>query len=141
MLGVVAEQFPKGGALTLNAIAGIGMLTVGIIGGPMIGKMQEDSAKVALQEKMDGIYEQVSKDDTYFLGGYTAVDDSKVQMLAQAEKEEVQEIVKSAKQGALAKVTVFPGVMLLCYLALIMYFQSKGGYKPVVIDGQAAAAH
>ena len=41
-LGVVAEQFPKGGALTLNAIAGIGMLTVGILGGPLIGKMQED---------------------------------------------------------------------------------------------------
>src|SRR5262249_20784527 len=29
MLGVVSEQMPKGGALTLNAIAGIGMLTVG----------------------------------------------------------------------------------------------------------------
>ena len=40
MLGVVSEQCPKGGALTLNAIAGIGMLTVGIVGGPMIGKMQ-----------------------------------------------------------------------------------------------------
>ena len=36
-LGVVSEQFPKGGALTLNAIAGIGMLSVGIVGGPLIG--------------------------------------------------------------------------------------------------------
>ena len=31
-LGVVSEQCPKGGALTLNAIAGIGMLAVGILG-------------------------------------------------------------------------------------------------------------
>ena len=42
-LGVVSEQCPKGGALTLNAIAGIGMLAVGILGGPVIGKMAEDS--------------------------------------------------------------------------------------------------
>ena len=34
-LGVVSEQCPKGGALTLNAIAGIGMLAVGILGGPV----------------------------------------------------------------------------------------------------------
>ncbi|MGA1101613.1 MAG: MFS transporter, partial [Opitutales bacterium] len=38
-LGVVSVQCPKGGALTLNAIAGIGMLAVGILGGPVIGKM------------------------------------------------------------------------------------------------------
>lgn len=43
MLGLVAEQTPKGGALTLNAIAGIGMLTVGILGGPFIGFLQETS--------------------------------------------------------------------------------------------------
>lgn len=142
MLGVVAEQFPKGGALTLNAIAGIGMLTVGIIGGPMIGKMQEDSAKVALNEQKAGVYESVSKGDTYFLGDYTAVDDGKVQALPEAEKNEVVEIVKSAKQGALAKVTAFPAFMLICYLALIGYFKSKGGYKPAFLEGgQSAAAH
>ncbi len=48
-LGIVSEQFPKGGALTLNAIAGIGMLTVGIIGGPLIGRMQEGAAEKAIE--------------------------------------------------------------------------------------------
>ena len=43
MLGIVSEQCPKGGALTLNAIAGIGMLSVGIVGQPLIGKMTEDA--------------------------------------------------------------------------------------------------
>ena len=57
MLGVVSEQCPKGGALTLNAIAGIGMLTVGIIGGPMIGKMQEDSVANNLPSET---YEKIS---------------------------------------------------------------------------------
>lgn len=136
MLGVVAEQFPKGGAVTLNAIAGIGMLTVGIIGGPLIGAMQEKSAQVALEEKMEGVYSDISKADNYFLGEYTAVDDSKVAELPEEKAAEVETIVKEAKQGALAKVTIFPAFMLLCYLALIGYFATRGGYKAVSIgDG------
>jgi len=36
-LGLVSERFPRGGALTLNAIAGVGLLGVGILGQPIIG--------------------------------------------------------------------------------------------------------
>ena len=49
MLGLVAEQTPKGGALTLNAIAGIGMLSVGILGGHFIGFLQERSVTDAIE--------------------------------------------------------------------------------------------
>ena len=138
-LGVVAEQFPKGGALTLNAIAGIGMLTVGILGGPLIGKMQEDSAKTALEAEKPGVYETIKKDDTYFLGDYTAIDDKKVDGLDNAE--EVKEVVKKGKQSALAKMTVFPAFMLICYILLILYFKSQGGYKAQTIDGKPADSH
>jgi len=31
---------------------------------------------------------------------------------------------------------VFPIFTLACYLALIMYFKSKGGYKPVQLDSK-----
>ena len=41
MLGVLAEQFPKGGALTLNVIAGVGMLGVGVVGNPLLGAIQD----------------------------------------------------------------------------------------------------
>ena len=135
MLGVVAEQFPKGGALTLNAIAGIGMLTVGIIGGPMIGKMQEDSAIVALQDQHPAVVEQVEVENTWFLGEYKAVDAAKVGDLDNAA--EVQQTIDTAKQGALAKMCVFPAFMLLCYLILIGYFKSKGGYKPATLNASA----
>lgn len=138
MLGVVAEQSPKGGALTLNAIAGIGMLTVGIVGGPLIGKMQEDSAVAALQEKKPALAGQVTSGDNYFLGDYTKVDEQKVTALPEAEAAEVGSVVSNAKQGALAKVTVFPLVMLICYLGLILYFKSRGGYKAVNIGGEGA---
>ena len=45
-LGVVSEQYPRGGALMLNAIAGVGMISVGTIGNPAIGAVQ-DRALVA----------------------------------------------------------------------------------------------
>ena len=74
---VVAEQFPKGGALTLNAISGIGMLGVGVVGGALIGEMQEVSAREALQKEQPGVYETINKRDTYLLGSYQAIDGGK----------------------------------------------------------------
>ena len=146
-LGVVSEQCPKGGALTLNAIAGIGMLTVGIVGGPLIGKMQEDSAIAALTDKKADVVEKVSVKREYFLGEYTAVDAEKVAGLDEdqdPEKEsaivsEVKTIVKEAKQSALANVTVFPAFMLVCYIALGVYFKGRGGYKAVELDANDGA--
>jgi MFS family permease len=140
-LGVVAEQFPKGGALTLNAIAGIGMLAVGIVGGPLIGKMQEDSAREALNEDSPVAYSTISKKDKYFLGDYEAVDPEKIKSLPEAEQTTVDATVTTAKQSALAKVAIFPAIMLICYLILLAYFKSKGGYKPVIADAKAGLDH
>lgn len=141
MLGVVAEQFPKGGALTLNAIAGIGMLTVGVIGSPLIGAMQEKRAELVLEEQMPGMYERVSTPDEFFLGDYTAVDDRKVAQLPDEQEDEVQALVKQAKQGALSWVTIFPAIMLVCYLILIFYFRSKGGYTAVHLGAATDGSH
>ena len=131
-LGVVSEQCPKGGALTLNAIAGIGMLAVGILGGPVIGKMTEDSIKASVEAATSAeTYESISNDSTYFFGDYTAVDGEKVAGLADKEQEEIKESIQSGKQGSLASVAIFPFFMLVCYIALILYYKNKGGYKPV----------
>ena len=132
MLGVVSEQCPKGGALTLNAIAGIGMLTVGVVGGPLIGKMQEDSAKTAFESSE---YESISKQDSYLLGGYTAIDNVKVDALGDEKAKEIKDKVKIAKQGALANITIFPVAMLIAYIALFLYFKGRGGYKAVELGG------
>ena len=49
MLGVAGEQTPKGGALTLNALGGIGMLGVGVLGGPYIGMLQSQKEVAAIE--------------------------------------------------------------------------------------------
>ncbi|MEM7386219.1 MAG: MFS transporter, partial [Verrucomicrobiota bacterium] len=137
-LGVVSEQCPRGGALTLNAIAGIGMLMVGIIGGPLIGKMQEDSAAGAVRETNAAVVDQVTTKSSYFLGEYTAVDNAKIEALPGEASAEIGEAVKAARQGALAKITIFPLIMLLVYIGLILYFKARGGYKPQEIGASAA---
>jgi MFS family permease len=41
MLAVVSERFPRGGALTLGTVGGIGMLSAGFLGAPGIGFNQD----------------------------------------------------------------------------------------------------
>jgi len=38
--------------------------------------------------------------------------------------------------NALGKMALFPLFTLACYLGLIMYFRSRGGYKPVHLDSR-----
>jgi len=136
MLGVVAEQCPKGGALTLNAIAGIGMLSVGIVGGPLIGYLQDSAIAEGVQETPYA--EQVIVDKEFLLGGYSALDSEAVLALPPEAQTEIEEIVEDKTQGALAKMAVFPAFMLVCYLGLIFYFRSKGGYRAEVIGEEPA---
>jgi hypothetical protein len=50
MLGIVGERFPRGGALTMGAIGGIGMLSAGLLGTPGIGYKQDRYASQDLRE-------------------------------------------------------------------------------------------
>jgi len=43
ILGFVAERFPKGGALTLNTVSAMGLLSLGMIGNPILGVAQDQS--------------------------------------------------------------------------------------------------
>lgn len=52
MLGVVGERFPRGGALTMGAVGGIGMLSAGLLGGPGIGYKQDYFASQHLDKTL-----------------------------------------------------------------------------------------
>jgi hypothetical protein len=139
MLGVVAERFPKGGALTLNITGGLGMIAAGVIGAGIVGFIQDKSI-----DKNILAYDQanntslhttyVTESKTSVFGDYQAIDQGK---LATGSAEDVGTVVAiqdSAKKTALRDIVVFPIIMLICYIALIIYFRSKGGYKAVVVQ-------
>lgn len=139
MLGITAEQCPKGGALTLNAISGIGMIAVGVLGFPYIGALQEKTASSVLQESDAATAQAVLVDKAYVLGDYQAIDPDRVATITD---ETAKSALASANQAgqfdALAKMALFPAFMLACYIVLFLYFKSRGGYQAQVLTGHEA---
>ena len=137
MLGVVAERFPKGGALTMNTIAGVGMLCVGVIGAAFLGNIQDKHIDSELLAKNKAIHEQVVGDEkSSVFGAYRPIDQEKVAALTDEEKKIIQTTTGTAKKSALMTVAIFPTIMLICYLILIFYFKRKGGYKAIELAEQ-----
>jgi hypothetical protein len=58
MLAVVSEQFPKGGAITIGAAGGVGMLSAGLLGGPGIGFLQDQNASANLRQANPAVFER-----------------------------------------------------------------------------------
>jgi hypothetical protein len=231
MLGVVSEQSPRGGALTLNATGGVGMLGVGVVGAVFLGYIQDTAIEKRLEVDASGIHSQVVVQKRWVFGRYEAVDPDKAAMIAPlaadpvalsgaikgemkkslgrepndqeanaalaanadyqfakrrsdlenqvkanlekslghaptdeelqkalAQNAEYQALIatrpefpqhaetmktidarsNAAKKRALASVAIFPGIMLVCYLILLGYFKTRGGYKAEVLTGHAA---
>jgi MFS family permease len=63
MLAVASERFPKGGAITIGAIGGMGMLSAGLLGGPGIGFKQDYYASQKLKEENVKTYDRYKTDE------------------------------------------------------------------------------
>lgn len=155
MLGVTAEQCPKGGALTLNAISGIGMIAVGVLGNPFIGYLQENKASEELKASSPAIAEQVLTEKDYMGTKYESIkpkvkdelkslkakEEKDPESISEADKKTIKAVDDAdtiGKLDALAKIAFFPMFMLACYVILFLYFKAKGGYKAEVLTGHAA---
>ena len=137
MLGVAAERFPRGGALTLNAIGGMGMLSVGVIGAVFLGNIQDRQIDRELLAQHPALHTQVvAPEKASIFGKYQPVDKERVAALSEGEQKIVADTTATAKKNALMTVAIFPAIMLVCYLILILYFRAKGGYKPVELIAQ-----
>ncbi|PWU19262.1 MAG: MFS transporter [Verrucomicrobia bacterium] len=147
MLGLTSEQCPKGGALTLNSMGGIGMLAVGILGTPFIGYLQESKATQELQSKNQVLYQSVAVTKSWVLspvlGDYQAIDPVNREKAPLAQTSEAKatmdEAESTSRYWALGRMAMFPGFMLCCYIVLILYFKSKGGYQAIHIESAAPA--
>ena len=147
MLGIVSEQTPKGGALTLNAVSGIGMLAVGVLGFPFIGAIQANkeisevakTAVPALVENGQVVSDAKEGKDIYKIINYEVLSENAVtEKLADADQDTKDKVATARKDSgpkALATMTVFPLSMLIAYIGIYMYFRNRGGYKPIELDG------
>ena len=135
MVGVVSEQFPKGGALTISAVAGVGMISVGVLGNPLLGTVQDKFLDQRLAAQNPALHEKITEPAQSKFGlTFQPLDKTKIETLPDAEKAEVEAIRVGNNQATLAKVAVLPAIMFLCYLGLIFHFKSRGGYQQVHME-------
>jgi MFS family permease len=106
MLGVVSERFPRGGALALGFSGGVGMLSAGILGGPVIGYKQDYAATRQLEKDAPETYERYKAEKPSSplpgLPRVAGIDNGKAGVLddyraIQKKKEEAQQTGKTLK--------------------------------------------
>lgn len=153
-LGVVSEQYPRGGALMLNAIAGVGMISVGTIGNPAIGAVQDHAMTVELRAADPELANRMVIARPGLFGESFALDPAQRARLneelaiattppqasgATPDPTRVNELTRQTtllasldsqtKQQTLGRIAILPVIMLVCYLGLMAYFRAAGGYR------------
>jgi MFS family permease len=159
MLAVVGDRFPRSGAVAMSIMGGIGMLSVGQIGGPGLGYAKDRFTAEHLEAKGQQAVLAANKAEKPigFLGVFkevSALDGAKMEAarkLAEKEKEEKVPSDKSrltADQRAMVEANIagarktlradaaLPVGMAAIYLLLMFYFKGIGGYRPVKLEEQ-----
>ena len=150
MLGVVSERFPKGGALTLGAVGGVGMLSAGLLGGPGIGYLQDSYASQDLRESAPAVYEEYKAEGTnrfLFFPAVQGLDGSKAGPVMEKAKDfsitlpPDEQAVRDASfyggQSALKATALVPAFMALGFLFLLLHFRRTGGYKQIELPSSS----
>jgi MFS family permease len=89
MLAVTSERFPKGGAVAIGMLGGVGMLSAGLLGGPAIGFKQDYNASAKLKQDAPETYGRYKAGNENSFFGYKTVglDGAKVGVLDDGGKE------------------------------------------------------
>jgi MFS family permease len=138
-IGFVAEQFPKGGAVTMNVLAGVGMLSVGIVGSVLLGAIQDQTigSSLAAHDAKNGTQLHATfftSEKTGVFGRYFALDETKLARSDEATRAVVNSVVSDSKKTALRSVAVLPLIMLVAYVLLLLHFRRRGGYRAVALS-------
>jgi MFS family permease len=131
-LGLASEQFPRGGALTLNAISAVGMISVGVLGGPFLGTLQDVSLDRNLQQASPPLHAAIAESPQQKFGfDFQPLDKAKIESLSSADQAKVGKIIAQTNQALLAKIAILPSIMFGCFLGLGLYFRLRGGYRQI----------
>jgi hypothetical protein len=107
----------------------------------LLGTIQDHFLDKTLARQNSALHERVAAaEQTKYGLTYRPLDKTKIALLSEAETVEVERVRTANNQSTLAKVAVLPAIMFFCYLSLILYFRSKGGYRQVQLQNDARPA-
>ncbi len=135
MLGVVGERFPRGGAVTMGAIGGIGMLSAGLLGGPGIGYKQDFYASRFLQEASMPTYERYAAQSESRFGPFPKIrglDGAKVGVLLEPDG--------AAELGRSVRLLEEQGRTVDAITRLDLWWESTGRPNASVDEGPVSEA-
>jgi len=149
VLGFVSERYPQGGALTLNTVSAIGLLSAGIIGAPLLGAAFDESIHKTVQRDAPALVTAASSEGGFMWMKHQMIDPDKakdfIAGLPEAERSAVTAVYQKANpQGqaqrnagrdVLLYAVRFPALLFVVFGAIALYFRMRGGYKPIELDG------
>ena len=138
MLGFVSERFPKGGAMTLNTVSAMGLLTIGIFGAPFLGaiKSSYDAETVVAFAETEQIAELGSyvTEANFFLVTHDTVVPSTVLLdpaLTSEQAKSLEVAIGENGRSTLKAAALLPLTMAIAFLLILLWFRAKGGYRPI----------
>jgi len=156
MLAVASDRFPKTGAVAISIMGGIGMMSAGLLGSPGLGYLKDRYSGEALQEVDAALFDEykASKPSKFLaiLPEATGLDAEKLGKITASLGElrkadptatpdnlppEEAKVMNASIEGdrrTLRTDAFIPATMAVVYLALLLYFKTIGGYRPVSID-------
>ena len=163
MLAVVGDRFPRSGAIAMSIMGGVGMMSVGMIGGPGLGYAKDRFAGEALKTASAETFEasKAGKPSEFlFFNPSSGIDGTKLdaaqksvlaygaeqKKIAAGDKIEKPLPEPSATDKIIAAASIvgdrktlvadsaIPAGMALIYLLIFLYFKTIGGYKVVRIE-------
>lgn len=148
MLGFTSERYPQGGALTLNTVSAIGLLSVGIIGAPVLGVAFDSSIHATVKKEVPALEQAATVEGGFLWMKNDKIDPKQaevfIEALPDAEKAAAKKVYDAktgsaqvqAGRDALAFAVRFPLTLCIVFGVIALWFRSKGGYKPIVLSEQ-----
>ncbi len=159
VLGFTSERYPKGGALTLNTVSAMGLLTVGIFGFPFLGAVQDHYNAKSVIELHPAIVETVRaegrtitvkeseeaivQEKVLFGVPYSAINSGAIMAqpeFNEADKEPLQAKLKNTGRKTLRVASALPISMAIGFGLILLWFRAHGGYKPINLSEEIAAS-
>ncbi len=138
MLGFVSERFPKGGAMTLNTVSAMGLLTIGIFGAPFLGaiKSSYDAQTVVTFAETEQVAELSAyvTEAKFFLATHNSVVPSEVLQdpaLTSEQATRLETAIGENGRSTLKAAALMPLSMAIAFLLILLWFRGKGGYRPI----------
>lgn len=152
MLAVVSDRFPSTGAVAMSIMGGIGMLSVGQLGGPGLGYGKDRFTAEHMTQNGHAAVLEANKSEkpSKWLGfeQVTALDGKKLEEAKHVAKDKRTPEETAMVEGEIAgsrktlrSDALLPVGMGVIYLLLLIYFKSIGGYRPLTLAEDQQQQH